>query len=70
MELIDIVNKLVGPINPVGKKYIDDEHYQNLGKMIELMKSMHNQMDKVATKNTGRFRELSIGYLDWLGIPE
>lgn len=37
MELIDVVNKLIGPIEPVGSTEIDCERYENLKTMINLV---------------------------------
>ena len=36
MEIIDIVKKLIGPIEPVGASHIDPKRQDNLKKMIEL----------------------------------
>lgn len=37
MEMIDVVRKLVGEIQPVGESHIDSKRYNNLNEMIELV---------------------------------
>lgn len=77
MEHIDIVNKLIGKIEPLGESDRDAIRYENILKMIELMKGLHMQIDKIAYKNKNR-QEASMNaigkeadkYLDWLGIKE
>jgi len=53
-ELIDVVNKLTDPTDPVGETYADDIRYENLQKMIGLMKALHMQIDEIATNNKNR----------------
>lgn len=77
MELIDIVNKLTGKIEPVGESNTDEERFKNLENMIELMKQLHTQIDDIAYYNKDK-QEYSMkkagnaanDYLDYLGIKE
>ena len=77
MEIIDIVRKLTGPIDPVGETHTDDKRFENLQARLELMRELHKEIDEVATYNKGR-QEYSMSragkecdkYLDWLGIPK
>lgn len=77
MEIIDIVKKLTGPIDPVGETHTDDKRFENLKVRLELMRELHKEIDEVATHNKGR-QEFSMAragkecdaYLDWLGIPD
>ena len=77
MEVIDIVNKLIGPIEPVGETHVDDGRYENLQQMLKLMQALHMQIDEIAHENKGRQEysmsragKLADAYLDWLGIEE
>ena len=47
MELIGIVRKLVGPINPVGETNTDNERYENLKAMTELVDALVSDIDRV-----------------------
>lgn len=77
MEVIDIVNRLIGEIKPVGESNEDKRRHENILKMIELMKELHMQMDTVAHRNKNRVEhsmkvigEEADKYLDWLGIED
>ena len=37
MELIDIVNKLIGNIEPIGDTSVDEERFENLKSYCELI---------------------------------
>jgi hypothetical protein len=41
MEIYDVVNKLVGPIMPVGKTETDETRFENLRVMTELPLPAH-----------------------------
>ena len=77
MEHIEIVNKLIGKIEPIGESNIDDDRFVNLANMIDLMKELHKQIDDIAFYNKDR-QEYSMNragkyandYLDYLGIKE
>ena len=75
MEIIDVVNKLIGPIEPIGETHADNIRYENLENMIELMKSLHMRIDAIATDykdrpefSMNRAGKFADEYLDWLGI--
>ena len=51
MELIDIVDKLIGDIGPVGDTAIDEERFENLKAYCELIDEMVSKVDDVACKN-------------------
>lgn len=51
MELIDIVDKLVGNIEPVGDTTIDNERFENLKVYCELINEMVRKVDDVTYNN-------------------
>ena len=51
MELIDIVDKLVGNIEPVGDTTIDNERFENLKVYCELINVMVRKVDDVTYNN-------------------
>ena len=51
MELIDIVNKLIGNIEPIGDTTIDHERFENLKTYCKLINEMVRKVDDVACKN-------------------
>ncbi len=48
MELPEIVNRLTGPIHPVGSTEIDNERYQNLKEYISLVGAMIDELHSVS----------------------
>lgn len=40
MELVDVVRKLVGPINPIGESHTDAERLENLKAMTKLLEDL------------------------------
>ena len=48
MTNTDIVNKLIGNINPIGKTEIDKERLKNLKEMCELVNDLVTQIDTVS----------------------
>jgi len=77
MEIIDIVRKLTGPIEPVGETHTDDKRFENLKVRLELMLELHKEIDEIAMYYAHR-QEFSMAragkecdkYLKQLGIPE
>ena len=74
MELIDVVNKLIGPITPMGDSNIDSTRFENLKATTELIEQLVNDVTWVAgyqdqpehsVKRAGKFAAAS---LDSLGI--
>lgn len=51
MELIDIVNKLVGRIEPIGDTSVDEERFENLKAYCELINEMVKRVDDVVCNN-------------------
>ena len=48
MEIIDIVRKLIGPVEPVGETNADDERFKNLESLTELVDRLVFDIDQVA----------------------
>lgn len=77
MELLDIVLKLTGPIDPIGETHADNARFENLKQLLQLMKELHAKVDAIANTNCdrGEFSMRRAGlecqkYLNWLGVPE
>jgi len=51
MELIDIIDKLVGRIEPIGDTAIDNERFKNLKVYCELINEMVKRVDDIAYNN-------------------
>ena len=51
MELIDIVNKLIGNIEPIGDTSVDEERFENLKSYCELINEMVKRVDDVVCNN-------------------
>lgn len=51
MELIDIVDKLVGRIEPIGDTAIDNERFENLKVYCDLIEKMTIKVDNIACEN-------------------
>jgi hypothetical protein len=47
ITLYDVVTKLIGPIRPVGETNTDDERYENLKVMTELIDSLLTDVDRI-----------------------
>lgn len=50
MELHEAVEKLVGPISPVGETNADDQRFENLREMTNLINHLLDQVRLVAEK--------------------
>lgn len=76
MELIDVVRKLVGPIDPVGATHVDGERFDNLKTMTDLVDRLLGDIDRVAAyKNSHEFSVKRAGehaskFYDLIGIRE
>ena len=76
MKLIDVVRKLVGPIDPVGDQAIDDKRFKNLKVMTKLVDMLVGDLDCVAENklrdksSMKRAGEFANKFLDDLGIEE
>lgn len=76
MKIYDVVIKLIGPINPIGKSTEDDRRYENLKVMTELVDKLIGDIDRVipcknrveySMKRAGEFADK---FFDQLGITE
>lgn len=54
MNLLQIVHKLIGPIDPVGDSNIDRKRFENLKKFCELTDAMVMMIDDVSVGNKDR----------------
>lgn len=52
MELIDVVMKLVGPVEPVGETHTDNERFENLGVLTALTDALLTKIDDINTNNS------------------
>ena len=48
MEYEDVVNKLIGEIDPVGETHTDNARYKNLSEMTALIDRLMYEMHKIA----------------------
>ncbi len=51
MTHTEIVNKLIGPVMPAGDSSRDDERFENLKAMCELVNNLITQIDDVHYRN-------------------
>ena len=59
MTNTDVVKKLIGKINPIGEKNTDNERFENLKEMCELVNNLIIDIDDVAYQNKDA-REFSV----------
>lgn len=55
----EIIKKLIGPISPIGKTEVDDERFENLKQMCELVDGLLNLIESVNYHNSDA-REFSV----------
>ena len=55
MEIYEIVTKLVGRINPVGETNTDNERFENLKVMCELVEKLIVDIDTVGYSNKNAY---------------
>lgn len=53
MNYTEIVEKLIGPIRPIGKSEVDSERFENLKEMCELVNNLVQKIDAVEYDNRG-----------------
>ena len=53
MELIDVVNKLVGNIEPIADASVDEERFENLKTYCSLINEMLMKIDNIACATEG-----------------
>lgn len=51
MELHEIVMKLVGSVNPVGETNLDNQRFENLKVLQDLIDKLVSKIDNVACRN-------------------
>lgn len=59
MTNTDVVKKLIGNINPIGETNTDNERFENLKAMCELVNNLITEIDDIAYKNEDA-REFSV----------
>lgn len=67
LPLLEIVNKLVGPINPVGETNTDNDRLENLKNLCELVNDLVSAIDEVGYRNKDSFehsRKAAAGYAE------
>ena len=76
MEMIDIVRKLIGPIEPVGETNADNQRFENLQVLTELVDRLVFDIDQVGMQKNRteysikRAGEFADKFLTDLGIEE
>ena len=76
MELVDIVRKLVGPIDPIGETNSDANRFANLQVMTNLVDKLIGDIDRVASnKDRAEYSIQKAGkyankFMDDLGIVQ
>lgn len=53
--IIEIIKKLNGRIDPVGETHIDNERFENLKKLCDIIESLICDIDSVAYENRDRY---------------
>lgn len=76
-NIFDIVEKLVGEIEPVGSTHVDKERFKNLKVMIKLMDDIYRELDHILYENKDMNEDSikeSVEYInkffDRIGIPK
>jgi len=59
MTNTEIVKKLIGKINPIGETTTDNDRFENLKSMCELVNNLITDIDNVSTQNSDA-REFSV----------
>jgi hypothetical protein len=76
MEMIDIVRKLIGPVAPIGETNADNQRFENLKALTELVERLvfdidqlviHKTHSEYSMKRAGAFAEK---FLTDLGIED
>jgi hypothetical protein len=50
-DVYDLVKKIIGEINPIGETNADEERFENLKTMTELVDMLLDDIDRVSFKN-------------------
>jgi len=77
VNIHEIVKKLVGPIKPIGETNTDNDRFENLKTLIDLVDELLQDVDFVSVRykkceafSMKRSGECASKFLDRLGIPE
>jgi hypothetical protein len=77
IPLYNVVTKLVGPTRPIGSTGEDNERFENLKALTELVDKLLTDIDRIAAedKNRDEFSMARAGqfcdkFLDKIGIPK
>jgi len=77
MEIEDVVRKLVGPIEPIGETNTDNERFENLKVMTDVVDSLLSDIDRVAMNNKDRVEysrkragQYASDFFDRIGIED
>lgn len=60
MELIDVVMKLVGPVDPVGETHTDDKRLDNLIVLRDLTRELLYRIESVAEASGGHMASVKV----------
>ena len=63
MTIVEIANKLIGPVEPIGCAHRDEERLKNLAVMIELAEALVNELrtlSDLALKNEASVKAIAI----------
>jgi len=55
MTIIEIVNKLIGPIQPVGSTKIDNNRYSNLEDYVDLYREMSAELRSIVRRHENSY---------------
>lgn len=77
-ELTEIIEKLIGKVEPVGSKHVDDERFENLKELCVLTNTLVRKIDDIYFQNKDskessvkRAAEYADNFMSkTLGIPE
>lgn len=76
MEIIDVVRKLVGPVQPIGETNQDELRFQNLEVMTDLIDELINDVSGVAVHSNRpeasmrRAGQHAAEYIESVGVLE
>ncbi len=48
IDILELVLKLTGPIDPVGETHVDDKRFENLKALTELTDKLLTEIDRIA----------------------
>ena len=76
-QVFEVIEKLIGSVEPYGATHIDSERKENMKTFIEVFDKMHQVIDDVAYKYGGRKEhsikeivKLANDHLDSIGIED